>query len=156
MEFYPTPTSWFRKALAAHAAAEVGPTPSELGEAPIMNCWFVMRSAQNALTLCGVVSGHPIIRDGFTRTSQLVALPPASGWARSVSRWYRLGTSLGDLEAAKEKSSWDLVQISMARYWQASNAHFSKIDDEADFSQSIERFICEARIKLNEKHQKSR
>ena len=46
--------------------------------------------------LIGVVSGHPSIADGWCTTSVVLAADEAAGWARTVSRYYRLGPRLGE------------------------------------------------------------
>lgn len=41
----------------------------------------------------GVVTGHPLLPDGNeVVTSQLIYMNPDIGLARTLSRWYRLGT----------------------------------------------------------------
>lgn len=48
------------------------------------------------LALEGVVSGHPGIGDERrTRTSALVAFELTGAWARTISRFYRLGRDDG-------------------------------------------------------------
>ncbi len=52
--------------------------------------------------LVGLVSGHPIL-PGIRReiiTSELVALSARLGWARTRSRWYRLGPSEREIRSA--------------------------------------------------------
>lgn len=52
--------------------------------------------------LVGLVSGHPIL-PGIRReiiTSELVALSARLGWARTRSRWYRLGPSEREMRSA--------------------------------------------------------
>lgn len=41
----------------------------------------------------GIVTGHPLLPDGNeVVTSQLIYMNPDIGLARTLSRWYRLGT----------------------------------------------------------------
>ncbi|MFN7090865.1 MAG: DUF6634 family protein [Allorhizobium sp.] len=41
----------------------------------------------------GIVTGHPLLPDGDeVVTSQLIYMNPDIGLARTLSRWYRLGT----------------------------------------------------------------
>jgi hypothetical protein len=53
------------------------------------------------------VGGHLLIKDGrFVRTSLLRRYAPEAGWALTLNRYYRLGTSMADwlkalLEASK-------------------------------------------------------
>jgi hypothetical protein len=42
----------------------------------------------------GIVTGHPLLPDGNeVVTSQLIYMNPDIGLARTLSRWYRLGTA---------------------------------------------------------------
>jgi hypothetical protein len=76
-----------------HAAAKgVGePTTDELENAPKIFDWTVELSGDGGAVLVGVVVGHPVIHDGPVTTSRLQCLDIAGGWARTRSRWYRLG-----------------------------------------------------------------
>jgi hypothetical protein len=68
-----------------------GPTTSDLEVAPILDNWE--RGTRPASCLIGNVFGHPM-RPGMGRpvaTSDLWVLAPDKGWARTMSRWYRLG-----------------------------------------------------------------
>jgi hypothetical protein len=68
-----------------------GPTPSDLEDAPILGNWE--RGARPAACLLGNVCDHPILT-GMGRpivTSDVWVLAPDQGWARTLSRWYRLG-----------------------------------------------------------------
>lgn len=66
------------------------PTLSPLNEAPLLEDW----SAAALFTPCltGSVTGHPLLGSRpRIRTSQLVAFDIERGWARTWSRYYRLG-----------------------------------------------------------------
>ena len=66
-----------------------GPTLEELDAAPVLGSW---RMAQRwSVALAGHVSAHPRLGSGPITTSELWALQPHEGWARTFSRWYRLG-----------------------------------------------------------------
>lgn len=72
------------------------PTPDELARAPRLEFWCVVEDGPFRV-LQGVVSGHPHIRDGaLVATSPLVVLAENRCWARTLSRFYRLGLSLGE------------------------------------------------------------
>lgn len=46
-----------------------------------------------AYAMKGIVTGHPLLPDGEdVVTSQLMFLDPTVGLARTLSRWYRVGT----------------------------------------------------------------
>jgi len=68
-----------------------GPAPSDLEDAPILGNWE--RGARPAACLFGSVCHHPTLT-GMGRpigTSDVWVLAPDQGWARTLSRWYRLG-----------------------------------------------------------------
>ena len=67
----------------------LAPTVDEMSAAPLLDCWSV--SVRPATCLVGAVSGHPNLRGPLVRTSDLWAINPARGWARTLSRFYRLG-----------------------------------------------------------------
>lgn len=81
-------------ALAADLRAiALGQIPEELleGSAPILNRWSL--AVRASVCLEGLVSGHPALtgQDRAIRTSELWDLDAEAGWARTYSRWYRLG-----------------------------------------------------------------
>jgi hypothetical protein len=68
-----------------------GPTANDLGDAPILNKWTP--EVRPAPCLVGSVTDHPRL-PGIGRpiiTSDLWVLAEDQGWARTLSRWYRLG-----------------------------------------------------------------
>jgi hypothetical protein len=67
------------------------PTTSDLAEAPVLGNWE--RGTRPAACLFGNVCDHPAL-PGIGRpivTSDVWVLAPDQGWARTLSRWYRLG-----------------------------------------------------------------
>jgi hypothetical protein len=73
-----------------HLILHGSPTDADLAGAPIIDLWKPAMRAGNALI--GMVTGHPIIGDGrVTITSDLFAIDEHAGWARTWSRFYRLG-----------------------------------------------------------------
>ncbi|MGZ3217454.1 DUF6634 family protein [Paracoccus sp. T5] len=87
------PHSFIRLAKASVAALERGPTPEDLAEAPLADLWAVLVKGEDDLpALWAQVSGHPLLGDCQVMTSALVGLNRDAGWARTISRWYRLGT----------------------------------------------------------------
>lgn len=63
-----------------------------LDDAPRIDHWRLAHRSVEMLT--GRVTGHPILgshREVYT--SQLFAMDPEAGWARTFSRYYRLGTA---------------------------------------------------------------
>lgn len=101
-----------RLALRALAAAEAGPTPTDLADAPLIELWQVLLNPRGAPVLYGYASGHPEIGTDTVRTSWLIALDRDAGWARSLNRYYRLGRSLE--EAARPGVNRDPAQAEVA------------------------------------------
>jgi hypothetical protein len=77
--------------LASIAAAESGPSEADLAEAPVIDRWLPLFSKPFNLLLWGEVTGHPELGTDYITTSQLLAVNADAGWARTRSRWYRLG-----------------------------------------------------------------
>jgi hypothetical protein len=73
------------------AQAERGPAPEDLAGAPVLTQWSPALARRSDLVLAGHVTGHPRLTGPWICTSPLVALDARAGWARSWSRWYRLG-----------------------------------------------------------------
>lgn len=85
--------------LHAVEDAERGPTEHDLTDAPTLNPWqILLENDQTILRLYGRAKGHPTIDDDFLTTSPLLAFDPKEGWARTRSRWYKIGP---DWEGAK-------------------------------------------------------
>lgn len=90
-------------AAATLARLERGDLPSseELAVAPLLEGWHLTEH-HHFLSLGGIVSGHPSLPDGaHILTSPLLWLADDKCAARTVSRFYRLGTALEDLRAIK-------------------------------------------------------
>ena len=67
----------------------IPPTIEQRMEAPIIEQWMVTYRLEPALV--GMVSGHPIRADGRAVTSGLYYLDTEQKFARTLSRYYRLG-----------------------------------------------------------------
>lgn len=79
---------------ARHAAGE-DPDPEVLRQAPLLEGWIMTAIAESQFVLEGVVTGHPRLPDGhLVSTSVIVSLAHDDSWARTVSRYYRLGRPL--------------------------------------------------------------
>ena len=70
-------------------ASGTGPTLEELDAAPMLGSWRM--TERWSIGLAGHVTAHPRLPSGPIMTSELWALQPEEGWARTFSRWYRLG-----------------------------------------------------------------
>ena len=70
--------------------ANGGPTAADLARAPVIDLY---RPAQRPTTaLIGVIAGHPTVRNRHVAmTTEIFAIDPERGWARSWSRLYALG-----------------------------------------------------------------
>jgi hypothetical protein len=67
------------------------PSIEDLADAPLLQRWCPIKESGVPL-LFGQVSGHPHLREGARiRTSPLMNMQPAKGWARSCNRFYNLG-----------------------------------------------------------------
>ncbi len=68
--------------------------PSMLANPPFLDEYGLVR--QPALSLTGIVTGHPRISDGHRcLSSQVFYLDIEHGVARTINRWYRLGRPHG-------------------------------------------------------------
>lgn len=70
------------------------PDLTDLENAPFLDEYVVTTRVMPVLA--GNVRGHPLLRDQFVNTSGLWMLSPTLGWARTLSRFYRLGNPAGD------------------------------------------------------------
>jgi len=70
-------------------AAGLGPSAADIAEAPILDAWEY--GIIPVRVLRGRVSGHPDIADGRPARTSEVYLTDRMTWARTLSRWYRLG-----------------------------------------------------------------
>lgn len=61
------------------------------GDAPHLDRWAF--GARPAACLVGLSSGHPILEgtERLITTSDLILISEDGAWARTLSRWYRLG-----------------------------------------------------------------
>jgi len=77
-----------------------GPTEADLAEAPFLASWC--RELRPAFCLAGHVVGHPRLTEAgqLIVTSDLWVLNEDEGWARTLSRWYRLGQRASDTPAS--------------------------------------------------------
>lgn len=79
-----------------------GPTLDELENAPLLD--FYAMTERPMYCLKGQVYGHPILGDGQIYTSQIFALNTPQRWARTLTRWYRLGDTRQDIQRKLEGS----------------------------------------------------
>lgn len=74
------------------------PAAAELERAPVISNWIMtIQPGDDMPSLFDIVVDHPLIADGKPAvTSELVAMNRAGGWARTRSRYYRLGRAAGE------------------------------------------------------------
>ena len=65
---------------------------AELEGAPTIDNWS--HTTRSVGALAGLVEGHPILGHKFLVTSEVFAIDKQRGWARTLSRFYRLGDAL--------------------------------------------------------------
>lgn len=71
---------------------KVGPSPAELNQAPTLSQWSaILDTEYGGAILVGAQDGHPTLRGKFINTSRLCGLDKEGAWARTSTRWYRLG-----------------------------------------------------------------
>lgn len=78
-------------AEAARIAGGYVPAEAALADAPLINDWILGVSSGHGVHLVGIVTDHPKLGSGLKRTSMVLALDEEAGWARTISRYYRLG-----------------------------------------------------------------
>ena len=83
------------EALVAKIAGGWRPADEELRDAPLIDHWIPLVTEDGAVLL-GDIAHHPILEPGRRKaTSMLLALDGSLLWARTISRFYRLGRPLG-------------------------------------------------------------
>jgi hypothetical protein len=73
------------------------PGPVELSDAPLLVDWEPQWTATGLMRLVGLVRGHPRLPDEPCSTSIVLAADVREGWARTLSRYYRLGPQRGEI-----------------------------------------------------------
>jgi hypothetical protein len=68
-------------------------SPALLQKAPLLTDWVPTLTPQG-VQLIGHVTGHPLLGDCAAATTPLWLADPDGAWARSLSRFYRLGPPL--------------------------------------------------------------
>lgn len=92
-QLHPHFRAWLDRQLATVTILQTtGPAAADLAAAPRLDPWqAVLLDTSGIPALWGEVTGHPKLGDTVILTSRLLALDAANGWARTTSRWYRLG-----------------------------------------------------------------
>ena len=84
-------------------AVAAAPTAAELAKAPLLVDWRIVLSL-SGLALTGFAAGHPLLGARAIVTSPLWVLDPELCWARTLSRFYRLGVPEGGAIPAGDAS----------------------------------------------------
>ena len=78
------------------------PTEHELAAAPLLHPFTI--GTLRLPCLIGGNVGHPIRTGPVIRTSEVWAMAPEQGWARTYSRFYRLGEPMFPMDAGMRSS----------------------------------------------------
>ena len=78
------------------ALVERGPTPEDLERAPRLSPWSLALAFEEVPVMAGHVTDHPRLGETWMRSSMLMGLDPERRWARTWTRWYRLGEHMTD------------------------------------------------------------
>lgn len=143
MKLSPKDREWYDKVLRAIAAAGAGPSDEDLAEAPILTEWAAAVSRRGHVTLLGVVTGHPRLGTASITTSQVIAVDTNLVWARTASRWYRLGRSVSETEREAGKSSKGAKAAAYAM--RIAQAGFRMVDDRVVVEQLLAAYARKVR-----------
>ena len=143
MKLSPNDRAWFDKVLRAIAAAEAGPSEPDLATAPVLSDWKAAISPDGYVMLWGEVVNHPLLGNASIHTSQLIAIDPEAGWARTASRWYRLGRSIDALEAELAESMNGKAKL--AGSFQFALPGFANINDPELLQRLLTAYIARVR-----------
>ena len=118
---------------AALRAAETGPAPADLADAPELGAWSVVTyPGEGNIRLAGRVRGHPVIEGPTVTTSPLLVLDEGdgrAGWARTLSRWYRVDVaSFRPADPGTRADEWAAIQRMLAGYRRALLAALEPTD----------------------------
>lgn len=72
------------------------PSSEDLSKAPMLTHWEPRWTTTGVMYLVGEVQGHPKLADGPCSTCLVLAADVREGWARTISRYYRLGPQRGE------------------------------------------------------------
>lgn len=100
MKISPEDRTWIDDALHAIAAVETGPSETDIANAPVIAHWKPAISPSGHVILLGEIVGHPNPGKTSITTSQLIAIHPEAGRARTVWCWYRLAQPVSATEEA--------------------------------------------------------
>ena len=131
--------AWFDKVLRAITAVENGPSAADLAQAPLLSDWKPAISSLGHVMLWGEVTDHPILGNASITTSQLIAINSEAGWARTASRWYRLGR---DVDAVDTELTESLQgKGPLAGSFKLIPPGFTNINDPELLAQFLAKFI---------------
>lgn len=80
-----------------------GPTPDDLGNAPMLSPWIAIKDPQcGGAILVGLQTGHPFLQGRLINTSQLCGIDINGTWARTASRWYQLNEQVTEDDLSEQ------------------------------------------------------
>lgn len=131
------------RTLTAIAAAEAGPPPEDLAAAPTLDLWRPLATLDLTPVLWGHVRSHPRLAPGPAVTSRLIALNRPDGWARTLSRWYRLAESFSEFEVAPARKAG--VSGKRMRVLSFELGGYLPVDDPAVLDRLLAAYIARVR-----------
>lgn len=84
-----------RMAIRSLGLGMRGPSPDDLAQAPVLGPWIAIRDPHcGGAILIGRQAGHPTVQGPLISTSRLCGIDAERTWARTASRWYKLGNPI--------------------------------------------------------------
>jgi hypothetical protein len=88
------------------------PDATMLAEAPVIEDWYADHyPGTRDVCLVGKVTGHPVLGNKFVTTSPVMAIDPQFQWARSHSRFYRLGKRAQFKVIDTDSPGWQVIDV---------------------------------------------
>jgi hypothetical protein len=88
------------------------PDATMLAEAPVIEDWYADHyPGTRDVCLVGKVTGHPTLGNQIVTTSPLMAIDPQYQWARSHSRFYRLGKRAQFRAIDTDSPGWQIIDV---------------------------------------------
>jgi hypothetical protein len=88
------------------------PDATTLAEAPLIEDWYADHyPGTRNVCLVGKVTGHPVLGNKVVTTSAVMAIDPQYQWARTHSRFYRLGKRAQFRVIDTDSSGWEVIDV---------------------------------------------
>ena len=97
-----------------------GASPDDMKRAPVLSPWLAIRDPEcGEAILIGLQTGHPTVKAPLISTSRLCGIDAEKRWARTASRWYRLGDpATADTVLRKLGPKAAILQHLALEFWQ--------------------------------------